>query len=85
MEPDRDTVDFYRFIAHLKFLARRIAAGQCYGDHDADLLPPVQAKYPAAFTCAQAVCHFIVNKYGFDAGKNELLYLTLHIARVTEA
>lgn len=85
MEPDRDAVDFYRFVTHLKFLARRIAAGQSYGDHDADLLPPVQTKYPAAFTCAQAVCRSLLEEYGFDAGKNELLYLTLHIARVTGA
>ena len=83
IEPDRDAVDFYRFVTHLKFFARRIAAGQSYGDSDADLLPPVQVKYPAAFACAQAVCRSILEEYGFDAGKNELLYLTLHIARVT--
>lgn len=85
MEPDRDAVDFYRFVTHLKFLAHRIAAGQSYGDHDADLLPPVQKKYPAAFACAQAVCRSILEEYGLDTGKNELLYLTLHIARVTDA
>ena len=84
-EPDRDSVDFYRFVAHLKFLARRIAAGQSYGDGDADLLPPVQEKYPAAFACAQAICRMISEEYSFDAGKNELLCLTLHIARITGA
>lgn len=84
-DPDRDSVDFYRFVAHLKFLARRIAAGQSYGDRDADLLPPVQEKYPASFACAQAICRMISEEYGFDAGKNELLYLTMHIARITSA
>ena len=85
VEPDRDSPDFYRFVAHLKFLARRIAAGQSYGDCDADLLPPVQDKYPDAFACAQTICDAILQEYGFDAGKNELLYLTLHIARITGA
>lgn len=85
VEPDRDSVDFYRFVAHLKFFARRIAAGQSYGDRDADLLPAVQDKYPAAFACAQAVCSAVLEEYGFDAGKSELLCLTLHIARVTGA
>lgn len=85
VEPDRDSVDFYRFVAHLKFFARRIAAGQGYGDRDADLLPAVQGKYPAAFACAQAVCDAVREEYGFDAGKSELLCLTLHIARVTGA
>lgn len=85
VEPDRDSPDFYRFVAHLKFLARRIAAGQSYGDCDADLLPPVQDKYPDAFACAQTICDAILQECGFDAGKNELLYLTLHIARITGA
>lgn len=83
VEPEHDSLDFYRFVAHLKFLARRIAAGQRYGDRDADLLPPVQHKYPAAFACAQMICGAILQEYDFDAGKSELLYLTLHIARIT--
>ena len=83
VDPDRDSVDFYRFVAHLKFLARRIAAGQNYGDRDADLLPAVRAKYPTAYACAQAICDQIRRDKGFDAGQNELLCLTLHIARVT--
>lgn len=85
VEPDRDSPDFYRFVTHLKFLARRIAAGQSYGDCDADLLPPVQDKYPDAFACAQTICNIILQEYDFDAGKNELLYLTLYIARITGA
>ncbi|MGO5030040.1 BglG family transcription antiterminator LicT [Candidatus Agathobaculum pullicola] len=83
VEPEHDSLDFCRFVAHLKFLARRIAAGQRYGDRDADLLPPVQHKYPAAFACAQMICGAILQEYDFDAGKSELLYLTLHIARIT--
>lgn len=82
-EPDTGSIDFYRFVAHLKFLARRIAAGESYGNRDADLLPAVQRKYPASFACAQAVCDAIHRDKGFDAGKNELLCLTLHIARIT--
>ena len=85
IEPDRESIDFYRFVAHLKFLARRIAAGQNYGDRDADLLPAVRAKYPTAYACAQAICDQIRRDKGFDAGQNELLCLTLHIARITGA
>lgn len=85
VEPDTDSIDFYRFVAHLKFLARRIAAGQGYGDRDADLLPAVRGKYPAAYACARAVCEAVRREKGFDPGANELLCLTLHIARVTGA
>lgn len=83
VEPDTGSIDFYRFVAHLKFLARRIAAGEGYGDRDADLLPAVRRKYPMASACAQAVCDAVRRDRGFDAGQSELLCLTLHIARIT--
>ena len=82
-EPDRDSTDFYRFITHLKFFARRIAAGEPYGDEDADLLAAARRKYPKAHACARAVCAYVRRERDFDPGQNELLYLTLHIARVT--
>ena len=83
-EPDRDSIDYYRFVTHLKFFARRIVSGQQYGDEDGDLLDVVRYKYARAFSCAQRVCAYVEQEKGFRSGKNELLYLTIHIARVME-
>ena len=82
-EPDRDSIDYYRFVTHLKFFARRIMNGKHYGDEEADLLEVVRYKYPKAYACAERVCAYVRQEKGFRAGKNELLYLTIHIARVT--
>ena len=68
----------------LKFFARRIVSGQRYGDDDADLLDVVWYKYPRAYDCAKRVCAWVEREKGFRAGKNEMLYLTIHIARVME-
>lgn len=83
-EPDCDTIDYYRFVTHLKFFARRIVSGQQYGDEDSDLLEVVRFKYPRAYACASRVCAYVQREKNFRAGQNELLYLTIHIARVMD-
>lgn len=83
-EPDCDSIDYYRFVTHLKFFSRRIVSGQQYGDDEEELVEMVRRKYPRAFSCAQAVCSYVKTEKGFRAGQNELLYLTIHIARIME-
>ena len=83
-EPSCDTLDYYRFVTHLKFFARRIVSGQHYGDQDADLLGAVWYKYPRAYDCARKICSYVEQEKGFRADKDELLYLTIHIARIME-
>ena len=83
-EPDSGTLDYFRFVTHLKFFARRIVTGQNYGDGDADLLDVVWYKYPRAFDCARKICSYVQQEKKFHSGKDELLYLTIHIARVME-
>ena len=53
-EPDCDSLEYFRFVTHLKFFARRIVSGQHYGDGDADLLDVVWYKYPARTTARAA-------------------------------
>ena len=83
-EPDSGTLDYFRFVTHLKFFARRIVTGQNYGEGDADLLDVVWYKYPRAFDCARKICSYVQQEKKFHSGKDELLYLTIHIARVME-
>lgn len=83
-EPNCDSLEYFRFVTHLKFFARRIVSGQHYGDGDADLLDVVWYKYPRACDCARRICSYVEREKGFSSGKNELLYLTIHIARVME-
>lgn len=82
-EPNHDSLSYYRFVTHLKFYAQRIISGSCYGDEDADLLEAVRLKYPRAFACAQKISDYVRTHKNFVSGQNELLYLTIHIARIT--
>jgi len=84
IRPDHESLNYYRFVTHLKFYARRIVSGEKYGDEDADLLEVVRFKYPRAYACADRIRAYVQTEKGFHSGQNELLYLTIHIARVME-
>ena len=55
-----------------------------YGDEDSDLLDVVRFKYPKAYACADKIRVYVQREKNFHSGQNELLYLTIHIARVME-
>ena len=82
--PDSESLNYYRFVTHLKFYARRIVSGEGYGDEDGDLLDVVRFKYPKAYACADKIRAYVQREKNFHSGQNELLYLTIHIARVME-
>ena len=82
--PDDESLNYYRFVTHLKFYARRIVSGEGYGDEDSDLLDVVRFKVPACLRLRGPHPRLCADGKGFHSGQNELLYLTIHIARVME-
>lgn len=81
---DEDSLDYYRFITHLKFFAQRILADLHYPDDDQEeLIAAIRLKHAEAYDCAFKVSAFMYDKYHYQCGREELLYLTIHIARVT--
>lgn len=57
--PDSESLNYYRFVTHLKFYARRIVSGEGYGDEDGDLLDVVRFKYPKAYACADKIRAYV--------------------------
>ena len=81
---DEESLDYYRFITHLKFFAQRLRLGQHYDDDNAELLEVVRFKYPKAYKCTQQICAFVKEKHQYDLGSEEMLYMTVHIARLVK-
>lgn len=71
--PDDESLNYYRFVTHLKFYARRIVSGEGYGDEDSDLLDVVRFKYPKAYACADKIRVYVQREKNFHSGQNELL------------
>ncbi|EEU29720.1 putative transcription antiterminator LicT [Limosilactobacillus coleohominis 101-4-CHN] len=85
-EFDEQSLNYFRFITHLKFFAQRILTDTHYPDDDTDreLMESLSRRYPKALTCAQQVHDFIQRKYRFTISDQEVMYLTVHIARLVK-
>jgi beta-glucoside operon transcriptional antiterminator len=80
---NEDSLNYFRFITHLKFFAQRLLEGKPYLDDDQDdLLLIIKKKYVNSYDCARKIGEFLKKKYNYDLSNDELLYLTLHIERV---
>ncbi|KRM24129.1 BglG family transcription antiterminator LicT [Latilactobacillus graminis] len=83
-EFDESSLNYYRFITHLKFFAQRLLLGKHYDDEDDDLLKTLQKRYADAYRCTEEVKTFIDQKYHYEISGTELLYLTVHIKRLVK-
>lgn len=83
IEFNEDSTDYYRFVTHLKFLARRLMEARQCDDHISDgLFPILIEKYPETYRCVQRICSFVSKKYGYELSEDEQIYLIIHIERV---
>lgn len=82
IELDEDSLIYYRFVTHLKFFAQRMFSQNYMNGDDDFLFNVVKEKYKDAYACTEKVRDFISKKYEYELTNEEMLYLTLHIARI---
>ncbi|HEM2573091.1 TPA: PRD domain-containing protein [Streptococcus suis] len=84
-EFNQDSIDYYRFITHVKLFAHRLVEGNEYHDEDdVDLLELMKKKYPREYQCGTRVVDFIRLEYDYLLSPSELVYLIAHIRRLTK-
>jgi beta-glucoside operon transcriptional antiterminator len=85
MEFDENSLNYYRFITHLKFFAHRLVKGNHYNnENEDDLFSVIKNKYPEAYRCSEKIRKFVENQYKYQLTDEEMLYLTIHIERVVK-
>ncbi|GAE30252.1 BglG family transcription antiterminator LicT [Alkalihalobacillus hemicellulosilyticus] len=85
MELDESTINFERFLTHLRFFAMRFIRKERVedtGDHF--LYDQLNRKYPEAFQCSKKIKTYLEKSYSWSISKDEQTYLTVHIHRVTK-
>lgn len=82
IEFDEDSINYYRFVTHLKFFTQRLSSGRYYEDNDNDLFDMIKLKYPQSYECTKRIEGFVKQKYNTQLTKEEMLYLIIHTARV---
>ncbi|TYS17153.1 PRD domain-containing protein [Rossellomorea vietnamensis] len=85
IEFDESSLNYHRFITHLKFFAHRLVKGEHHkNSQEDDLLNVIINKYPDAYQCSLKIKKFVEKQYRYELTEEELLYLTIHIERVVK-
>lgn len=83
IELNDNSIHYERFITHLKFFVKRVFAGQEIDDGDDAFFLTIKNQYKKAFTCVMKVYDYIQKEYGIRLTNDEMMYLTVHIHRIT--
>ncbi|SEM55474.1 transcriptional antiterminator, BglG family [Mesobacillus persicus] len=84
MELDESSVNYERFLTHLRFFAVRFIRKEKLEDTvDLFLYEQIQQKYLDAYRCTKKITTYLENHFKWSLSKDEEIYLTLHIHRVT--
>ncbi|WP_300257729.1 BglG family transcription antiterminator LicT [Clostridium sp.] len=83
LELDEYSIHYERFITHLKFFAQRIFSEAIIEDGDTKFLEVLKKQYKKEYECTLKVKDFIKKEYGCELTEDEMIYLTIHIKRIT--
>lgn len=81
---DRESLDFNRFLVHLRYFAQRLfqAAPRQDGEYDEDFEEMIIHSCQRHYKCAQCIGEYIRNAYQKEVSREELIYLTIHLKRI---
>jgi beta-glucoside operon transcriptional antiterminator len=84
MEIDKTSIHYERFITHLKFFAARVLQSKQIPD-DGDFLfrSMIREQYKESYECALAIKNHIEQVHHIEISEEEVIYLTVHIKRIT--
>lgn len=85
MDLDESSINYERFITHLRFFAMRFLRKERVEEERVDqfLYEQVERKYSEAFRCCQKIATYLESSLKWEISNDEKVFLTLHIHRVT--
>ncbi len=79
---DRNSLNYNRFVTHLRYYIARVSDGVQAPDENSPLLQPIKDDFPDLYQCAAEIGSLISTAYNSETTDNEILYLALHINRM---
>lgn len=83
VELDESSLDYERFLTHLKYFMQRLYSGARLNDMDQEFYDMIRNKYRNEFQCAKKIEEYVKKETNRTLTEDELIYLTVHIRRVT--
>lgn len=79
---DEESLNYERFITHLKFFSQRVITNQNNHSDDEELHAMMKKQYPKSYACAEKIKDYVELEYGIKLPDEEMVYLTIHIKRI---
>lgn len=83
---ERNSLDFSRFVVHLRYFAQRLFQGKILSDtgdeHDLYFRQLIMRNSKKHYKCAQCIAEYVRNTYQRELSDEELIYLTIHLRRI---
>ncbi|MBV4415782.1 BglG family transcription antiterminator LicT [Clostridium tyrobutyricum] len=79
---DEESINYYRFLTHLKFFAHRVLKNTPYKAGDEFLYDVVKKQYGESYLCICRIRKYLEKTYNYKLEHEEMVYLIIHIERV---
>lgn len=84
---DRDSLDFSRFVVHLRYLVQRLYQGESLADttDEGDILfrELIKRNCKEHYECASRIASYIESNYDKPVSEEEKIYITIHLKRLS--
>lgn len=79
---DEDSMNYMRFVTHIRYFARRLFSNDIAQTQDEMLFEQIKNRYPESYKCTVKVKRYIEELYHISISREEMVYFMLHINRV---
>lgn len=79
---DEESLEYQRFVQHVRHFAQRVLRGRTVTKDDEGLLAVLVEKRPELVACAARIAAFVHERHGQKMSSSEMVYLTMHLDRV---
>ena len=84
IELDTESLDYSRFITHMKFFGQRIFMNKMAVDDDMTFNRMIRERYSEDYNCAVKIRGYISRKYNKIISEEEMIFLTVHLRRISK-
>ncbi|MBF6636448.1 PRD domain-containing protein [Rouxiella silvae] len=81
---DTDSLNYARFLVHMQFFIQRMVEKKQVVSKDDFIFSQVIREYPHVYRCALLIRDYIKNLLEMVMSNDELLYLVIHLTRITK-
>lgn len=79
-----DNIDSIRLLTHLQFFLQRVIENKVISKNESYIFEMLKEKYPKQYECVLKIKRYLKTYIDIDIEENEMVYLMIHIVRITD-